>query len=108
MSDKEQPPQTPPQNTTPQVTTTGESVGGGHTSGYVTQEQHAALADKQKSDRDLLMIIMGGVVIFVVISFFIELVNLHIDYAQDKSLAEQNNEIRSEERRVGKECRSRW
>ena len=39
------------------------------------------------------MIIMGGVVIFVVISFFIELVNLHIDYAQDKSLAEQNNEI---------------
>ena len=51
------------------------------------------LAEKQKSDQNILLGIMAGVVIFVVITFWIELSALHRNYAQDKSLMLQNNQL---------------
>ena len=37
-----------------------------------------------------------------------ELKELNIQYSRARSQSEKLNEKRSEERRVGKECRSRW
>jgi len=65
----------------------------GQSSGYPTREEFKGLAEKQKSDQNILLGIMAGVVIFVVITFWIELSALHRNYAQDKSLMLQNNQL---------------
>jgi len=46
-----------------------------------------------KSSQNLLLGIMVGVVIFVVITFWIELIAIHRDNFQDKSILLQNNEL---------------
>jgi len=52
-----------------------------------------ALAEQQKSDKNTLWIIMTGVVIFVVVTFLVELITLSINYSQDKSILLQNNQL---------------
>lgn len=48
---------------------------------------------EQQSDKHLLLQVMSGIVIFVAITFTVEVVFLHMNYAQDKYLCTLNNEI---------------
>jgi len=77
----------------PQSSSGESSVGVGQSSAYPTKAEFDTLAEKQKSDQNLLLVIMAGVVIFVAITFWIELSAMHRNYAEDKSLANQNNEL---------------
>lgn len=70
-----------------QVQLFGESsTAAGETSGFATKEE-------VKSSQNFLLAIMIGVVIFVVITFWIELSAMHRNYAQDKSILLQNNQF---------------
>lgn len=72
----------------------GESpIGIGQTIAYPTREEFKGLAEKQKSDQNILLTIMGVVVIFVVVTFWFELFTTHRNYEQDKSLMLQNNQL---------------
>lgn len=85
-------PTTQPQN---QVPTTSSDVerSSGETTAYATKGDVEGLAEKQKSDNTLLLIIMASVVIFVVVTFWLELSSMHRNYQQDKSLMLQNNQL---------------
>lgn len=66
-------------------------------SAYSTKEDLKSLAEKQKSDQNILLGIMAGVVIFVAVTFWIETSAVHRNYAQDKSIllqtSLQNNQL---------------
>lgn len=79
------------------ITVSGESnetvAGIGQSSAYPSRKEFEGLTEKQKSDQNILLIIMAGVVIFVVITFWIELSAVHRNYEQDKSILLQNNQL---------------
>jgi hypothetical protein len=78
------------------TSTSGEpSVGTGQSSAFPTREEFKNLAEKQKSDQNILLVIMAGVVIFVVITFWIELSSMHRNYEQDKTILLQMNQQNS-------------
>ena len=62
----------------------------------ITREEFKGLVEKQKSDQNILLIIMAGVVIFVVVTFWIELSTMHRNYTQDKTILLQNNQLNKE------------
>ena len=80
----------------PKTTVSGESnettAGIGQSSAYPSRREFEGLAEKQKSDQNILLVIMAGVVIFVVITFWIELVSMHKNYEQDKSILLQSSQ----------------
>ena len=65
----------------------------GSSSASATKDDVKELAESQRSSQNLLLTIMVGVVFFVVITFFIELSAMHRNYAQDKSILQQNNQL---------------
>ncbi|MFA7191846.1 MAG: hypothetical protein WC089_00905 [Candidatus Paceibacterota bacterium] len=65
----------------------------GSVTANISKGEFDALSSKQKNDNKLLLNIMIAVVIFVVITFWIELSSMHRNYEQDKSLMLQNNEL---------------
>lgn len=79
------------------TTVSGESnettSGIGQSSAYPSRKEFEGLAEKQRSDQNILMAIMAGVVIFVVVTFWIELSAVHRNYGQDKSILLQNNQL---------------
>ncbi len=79
------------------TTVSGESnettIGIGQSSANPSRKEFEGLAEKQKSDQNILLVIMAGVVIFVVITFWIELSATHRNYEQDKSILLQNNQL---------------
>lgn len=54
------------------------------------------LSEKQDKETHLLLTVMGGLVIFVVITFWIELSSMHRNYFEDKVILLQNNETMRE------------
>lgn len=71
-----------------------ETMGGiGQSSAFPSRKEFEGLAEKQKSDQNILLAIMAGVVIFVVITFWIELSAMHRNYEQDKPILLQNNQL---------------
>ncbi|OGD31878.1 hypothetical protein A3C91_00375 [Candidatus Azambacteria bacterium RIFCSPHIGHO2_02_FULL_52_12] len=69
------------------------TAGVGQSSAYPTKEEFKGLVEKQKSDQNILLVIMAGVVIFIVVTFWLELYAVNRNYAQDKSLMLQNNQL---------------
>jgi len=67
--------------------------GGNVVSPFNAKQAFDDLSDKQDRDRSLFSWIMSGIVIFVVITFWIELSGMHRNYEQDKSLMLQNNQL---------------
>ena len=59
----------------------------------VTRKEWSYLTEKQKNDQGILMWIMGVIVIFVVVTFWIELIAIHFNDFQDKSILQQNNQL---------------
>lgn len=80
-------------NTQPTIVSGESSVGVGESTAYATKAEVKSLAEKQRSDQNLLLAIMAGVVIFVVVTFWLELSAMHRNYIQDKSLLLQNNQL---------------
>jgi|GEM_PF-3076899 len=78
----------------PKSSSSGEpSTGVGHsTIPYTTKEEFQNLVEKQKTDQNILLAIMAGVVIFVVVTFWIELSAIHRNYEQDKTILLQSNQ----------------
>ena len=65
------------------------------------------LSEKLKKDKKLLLTVAAGIlgIVFIVISEFIP----KSSYKKAETGEQNKNSVsRSEERRVGKECRSRW
>ncbi|MDD5739065.1 MAG: hypothetical protein PHY72_04080 [Candidatus Pacebacteria bacterium] len=79
------------------TTISGESnetmSGIGGSNANPSRREFESLAEKQKSDQNILLAIMAGVVIFVVITFWIELSATHRNYEQDKTILLQNNQL---------------
>jgi|SRR3989344_8033340 len=75
------------------TTGSGQSVGGGESKAFATKGDVQSLAEKQKSDQNLILAIMAGVVLVVVITFWVETTAMHRNYVQDKSLLLQNNQL---------------
>ena len=73
----------------------GESlpVGNGSRAYHITRGEFDALAEKQKSDQNILLAVMAGIMIFVVVTFWIELSAMHRNYEMDKSILLQNNQL---------------
>ncbi|MEW6407801.1 MAG: hypothetical protein AB1465_03865 [Patescibacteria group bacterium] len=77
----------------PQSISGEPSIGTGHSSAYPSREEFKSLAEKQKSDQGILLAIMAGIVVFVVVTFWIEIIAVHRNYNQDKSVILQNNQL---------------
>jgi len=58
-----------------------------------TRKEFDTLAEKQKSDQNIIVAIMVGIVVFVVVTLWIELFSMHNNYEQDKSILLQNNQL---------------
>jgi len=69
------------------------TVDGGNVTGSFNPKQaFETLSNAQDKDRTLLFGIMAGVVIFVVVTFWIELLSMNRTYEQDKTALLQNNQ----------------
>ncbi|OGF80663.1 hypothetical protein A2W48_01160 [Candidatus Giovannonibacteria bacterium RIFCSPHIGHO2_12_44_12] len=66
----------------------GEALASGQIA-HASKAEVKSLAEKQ----NLLLWIMGGIVVVVVITFWMETNNMHINYVQDKSILLQNNQL---------------
>lgn len=68
------------------------SEGFGESMANPSRSEFDALSKKQQSDQNLLYTIMAGVVVFVVVTLWIELSAMHRNYAQDKTILIENNQ----------------
>mgnify|MGYP001585988136 CR=1 FL=1 len=81
---------TPPQ---PQSSSGESSTGVGQSSAYPTKAEFDTLAEKQKSDQNFLLAIMVGVVIFLTVTFVVEIYTTNLDRIKDKDLYLRYNDL---------------
>ncbi|MCK9578401.1 hypothetical protein M0R01_02830 [bacterium] len=70
----------------------GFSIGAGGSKGYPSKEEFDRLAEKQTSDIKFIFMLMVGIIVFVVVTFLIEVTCMNLNYIQDKTILLQYNQ----------------